>query len=136
MQAPAGRRQVARARVRFASLAVATVAVGLALHWRGTFVPAVLRDVLGDALWAMMIGWWIGALAPRMRAGRRAAVALALSWAVEFSQLYHAPAIDAWRHTTLGALMLGTGFDGRDLGAYALGVFMMIVLDLRKEGHG
>ncbi len=34
-----------------------------------------------------------------------------------------APTLDAWRATTLGHLVLGSGFDPRDLVAYALGVF-------------
>jgi uncharacterized protein DUF2809 len=116
-------------RSRFAALALATVAAGLVVHWRGTWLPAALRDVLGDALWAMMIVWWIGALAPRMSVASRCALALAICWAVEFSQLYHAPAFDALRRTTLGQLVLGSGFDPRDLGAYAVGVVMTLFLE-------
>jgi hypothetical protein len=118
-------------------MAVGTIAVGLVVHWRATALPLTVRDVLGDALWAMMAAWWIGALAPEMRLGSRAGVALALCWAVEFSQLYHAPVVDAWRGTTLGHLVLGSGFDPRDLAAYAIGVLGALMLEqsIRRSRH-
>jgi hypothetical protein len=49
---------------------------------------------------------------------------------VEVSQLYHTPLLDAWRRTTPGQLILGSGFDLRDLGAYTLGVVATVVLEL------
>ena len=119
-----------RARLAFVALAVGTIAVGLVVHWRGTLLPATLRDVLGDALWAMMIGWWIGAVIPDTRVASRAGLALAICWIVEVSQLYHTPLLDAWRRTTFGQLILGTGFDVRDLGAYAVGVLATAVFEL------
>jgi hypothetical protein len=122
--------RVIRTRLGFVALALTTIAVGLVVHWRGGLLSPTVRDVLGDALWAMMIAWWIGALAPDKRLGVRSGLALAVCWAVEFSQLYHAPALDAWRQTTLGQLVLGNGFDVRDLGAYALGVLAALSLEV------
>ena len=119
-----------RARLGFVALALGTIAVGLIVHWRGSPLAPTVRDLLGDALWAMMIGWWIGALVPNTRPAPRAGVALAICWTVEFSQLYHTPVLDSWRLTTPGRLILGTGFDVRDLGAYALGVLASLLLEL------
>lgn len=118
-------------------MALGTIAVGLAVHWRATALSLAVRDVLGDALWAMMVAWWIGALAPEMRPGSRAGLALALCWAVEFSQLYHTPVVDAWRGTTMGHLVLGSGFDPRDLVAYAIGVLTALMLEqsIRRSRH-
>ena len=96
-------------------------------------LPASLRDMLGDALWAMMIYWWIGALAPNAPSVRHAEIALAVCWAVEFSQLIQLPALDALRRTTIGQLTLGTGFDPRDLGAYAVGVLAAWTLERRMR---
>jgi hypothetical protein len=60
----------------------------------------------------------------------RAAVALAICFAVEASQLVHTPALDALRATTPGRLVLGSGFDPRDLLAYAGGVLAALALDV------
>jgi hypothetical protein len=85
--------------------------------------------VLGDALWAMMIAWLVGAAVPEVARWKRGWMALAFCWAVEASQLYHAPGLDAWRAGRLGHLVLGTGFDPRDLLAYALGVLGSLALE-------
>lgn len=123
-----------RARAAYAALAIATIAVGLAVHLGGVPMSPVVRDVMGDALWAAMLTWWVGALVPRMAPGARAALAraalaLAACFAVEASQLYHTPALDAVRGTRLGHLVLGSGFDPRDFLAYALGVLGAAALE-------
>ena len=127
-----------RVRAPYTALAAATIAVGLAVHWHGTSLGRVTRDVLGDVLWATMMTWCIAALAPGARIPIRAAAALAICFAVEASQLYHTPGLDALRSTTLGHLFLGSGFDPRDLAAYTLGVLAAAVLErtaLRRT-HG
>ncbi len=113
----------------FVVLALSTIGVGLAVHWWGGVLPVDARDVLGDALWAMMIAWWIGAAFPRARLQRRGLAALALCWMVEAGQLYRAPAVQQWRGTALGHLVLGSDFDARDLLAYTLGVLAALLLE-------
>jgi hypothetical protein len=117
------------ARVTFVGLAAATIALGLWVHRGGATLGPVARDVLGDALWATMIAWWIGAAAPRAKLRVRGAVALAICVAVELSQLIQAPWLDAIRRTTLGNLVLGSGFDTRDLLAYLAGVMAAVILE-------
>jgi hypothetical protein len=126
----------ARARVVFVVLALVTIGAGLAVYLRGTALSPALRDILGDALWAMMITWWIAALMPARRASARAVIALAICWAVEFSQLYHSPGVDHVRATTIGHLVLGSDFDPRDLASYAVGVLAAFVLEMafRRDG--
>jgi hypothetical protein len=92
-------------------------------------LDAAVRDVLGDALWAAMIAWWVGALAPGASLVRRGAAAYGVCVAVELSQLYHAPGIDAVRATRVGHLVLGSGFDPRDLVAYAGGVAAAVLIE-------
>ena len=116
-------------RLRYTSLALATIIVGLLVHLRGTALGPTARDATGDALWAMMIVWWVGALAPTMRMWARGAAAYAVCVGVELSQLYHGQTIDAVRATTLGHLVLGSGFDPRDLAAYAIGVGGALLID-------
>jgi hypothetical protein len=118
-----------RLRAIYVASALATIVVGLAVHLGGTRLPPAVRDVLGDALWAIMLTWWVSALWPRLARVARAALALGLCYAVEVSQLFHAPGLDAVRRTTLGHLLLGSGFDPRDFAAYALGVLAAVVID-------
>ena len=126
-----------RARARYAALAAATIAVGLTVHrWAALPLGARARDASGDALWAAMIAWWVGAAAPGARPWARAAAALALCSAVEGSQLYHTPALDALRRTTAGHLVLGSGFDPRDLAAYAAGVLAACALEWAARRRG
>jgi hypothetical protein len=115
--------------MRYLALAVGTIALGLAVHWSGGPLSPVVRDVLGDALWATMVVWWIAVAAPASRLPWRAALALAFCFAVEFSQLWHSPALDALRETTPGHLVLGSGFDPRDFAAYAAGVLAAVLLE-------
>jgi hypothetical protein len=118
-----------RIRVRAAAAASATILIGLWVHRGGVALGPDARDVAGDALWACMMAWIVAMIAPAASMLTRGAIALAISWAVEFSQLVHTPALDALRATTLGGLVLGSGFDPRDLAAYALGVAAAIVLE-------
>jgi hypothetical protein len=113
------------------ALALGTIALGLGVYWGGAVLGPTLRDVLGDALWAAMITWWVGAVAPSASVRSRAVVALALCLGVEVSQLYHTTMLDALRSTTAGQLVLGSGFDPRDLMAYALGVLVAAFLEVR-----
>jgi hypothetical protein len=82
--------------------------------------------------------WWVGAVAPGAALRARAAAALAVCWAVEASQLVHTPRLDAFRATTPGHLVLGSGFDPRDLAAYAGGVLAAYALEraLRRAYEG
>ena len=118
------------ARGAYVAAAVATSAAGLLVHWRGEPFGASARDILGDILWAAMMAWWVGALAPNALRVSRSVVALALCFAVEFSQLYHQPALDAFRQTRVGHVLLGVGFDPRDLAAYAVGVATALLIEL------
>ena len=118
-----------RARLSYLALVVVTIGLGLLVHLHGTAMPPAARDVLGDALWAVMIVWGVSVVAPDARLQTRGAVALALCWAVEGSQLLHAPAVDALRATMAGHLVLGSGFDPRDLVAYAAGVLAAVLLE-------
>jgi len=116
-------------RLAFVSFALGTIVLGLAVHFFGSGLAAAPRDVIGDVLWAAMIAWWIGAIAPRSPLRVRAIVAIGFCFAVELSQLYSTPSLDALRHTTIGLLTLGTGFDPRDLLAYATGVLIAALLE-------
>ena len=119
----------ARRRVVYAALAVGTIAAGLAVHVGGSALSPALRDVLGDALWAIMLFWWVSVLVPSGSTMFRGSLALAGCFAVELSQLLHTPVLDAIRRTTAGHLVLGSGFDPRDLMAYTGGVIAAVIVE-------
>jgi hypothetical protein len=121
------------ARIRYVALAVGTIALGLFVHWRGGALSPVVRDVLGDALWAAMMAWWIAAAAPATRLRWRAAAALLFCFVVEISQLARSPALDALRRTPAGFLALGSGFDPRDFVSYAIGVLAAMLVERAIE---
>ena len=124
-----------RTRGSYIALALGTIALGLGVHWRGAALSPTFRDILGDALWAAMVTWLVGAVAPGVSLRIRAAAALALCVGVEVSQLYHTTMLDALRSTTAGELVLGSGFDPRDLAAYTLGVFAAAFLERAVVGR-
>lgn len=115
-------RPSARNRVLYAGLVLAVIAAGLL--WRSSLmpIPPAVSKYGGDALWALMVFVGFGFLIPRAPTTVLSLLALSFSWGVEFSQLYHAPWIDAVRITLPGRLVLGSTFNWPDLPAYALGI--------------
>ena len=122
-------RRAAPGRGIYVVLAAATLVIGLLVHLAGTGLHPAVRDVLGDALWTTMMLWWVSVVAPRAPLLARGAVALSISFIVEVSQLYHAGWIDSLRRTLPGHLVLGSGFDPRDLLAYTGGALAAMCLD-------
>ncbi len=110
-------------RLTHLGLALAAIASGLAFQRLRGGLPFAVADVLGDALWALMIYWGCGALRPSVHPAVRAAGALGGCWGGGGSQLLHAPTPDPRRAPTPRHLVLRSGVDPRGLVAYALGVF-------------
>lgn len=112
----------------FASLClVATIALGLlSRRWP---LPGWFAEHAGDALYATTVFWALAVASPTLRVHTRALLAFAIAAAVECSQLAHTPWLDELRQTTLGALVLGQGFQWDDFAAYALGALLAALLD-------
>lgn len=121
--------QPIHARLAYVALAVATIVLGLIVHFHGDALGPTARDMMGDAIWAAMIAWWVAAIVPGTSLWTRSVAAVTICFAVELSQLYHTPALDTLRRTTIGQLTLGSGFDPRDLAAYAVGVLVAALLE-------
>ncbi|MGC3960610.1 MAG: DUF2809 domain-containing protein [Verrucomicrobiota bacterium] len=109
-------------RFKYAIAMVGVIAAGL--WWRSAANPLspFLHKYGGDALWALLIFLGIRCALIQAALAQITLLALAFCFAVEFSQLYHAPWIDAIRATRLGALALGATFNAPDLLAYILGI--------------
>ncbi len=115
---------------RTLALLAATIALGLATRrFPGAF-PDLVARFGGDTLWAAMVLWLVVLFRPRLAVSRAALVAIGIAVAVEVSQRYHAPWLDALRATRLGALALGQGFLWSDLVCYVVGVALAAALEL------
>ncbi len=121
---------ITRNRFVYLLLAVATIALGLASRRLAGFLPNFINLGLGDALWAVMVYLFVGAIFNRWAVVRTATVSLAFCYLIEISQLYHAPWIDAIRATRMGGLVLGFGFLWSDMVAYTLGVAAVAIVEL------
>ena len=109
-------------RRRLAVAIAGVIAAGLASRAFPGLLPSVWGHYPGDALWATMVYLGIAFLCPRLAPFRLAGLALAVSFAVEFSQLYQGAWAQVLRSTCVGHLALGAGFDWIDLVAYTIGV--------------
>lgn len=118
-----------RNRTGLATGIVLVIGAGLASRKFPAMMPTLLGKYPGDALWAVMILLLIAFLKPGIRPALLAVLALAVCFVVEFSQLYHAPWIDAIRNTTPGHLVLGSGFLWQDLVAYTAGIALGCSVD-------
>lgn len=106
-----------------AVLALIVIACGLSLRWYGfpLGLPAFIVKYGGSLLWATMVLLLAGVLLPRLSRTQIATVAVVIAAVVEFSRLVHTPWLDAFRLTTVGALLLGRIFSPWNLVAYAIG---------------
>ncbi len=118
-----------RNRLVYCAIVLAVIALGLASRKFPGLFPAALGKYPGDALWTMMVFFGLAVIAPRLSVLQLALGALAISWAVEFGQLYQAPWIVAVRAHPLGHLVLGTAFGWLDLVAYAVGAVVAFVIE-------
>lgn len=105
-----------------AAAALTLIASGLLLRAAGHGSPGWLAEFAPDALWAMLVFCLLTWLRPRWPVSRLAGTALAFSYFIECSQLYHAVWLDAFRATTPGGLLLGRGFLWSDIACYTFGL--------------
>jgi hypothetical protein len=118
-----------RNRISYSLLFLLTIALGLLSRRLNYLLPNSINLILGDAIWAMMIFVGLGVIFNQYSTIRVAIISIVFCYAIELSQLYHAPWIDAIRNTTLGALVLGFGFLWSDVLAYSIGIIFVASLE-------
>ena len=120
---------IPKRRITYAVLMLITIAVGLA--WR--MVPLGLSPFWfkygGSALWAMALYWMIAACLPRLCAVGLGCLAAIVAVVVEFSRLWHMAAVDAFRLTLAGRLLLGRFFSLKNIVAYWIAIVLAGLLD-------
>ncbi|MGM7668102.1 DUF2809 domain-containing protein [Microbacterium sp. A93] len=123
---PAAQRSSTRRRLVVASAAVLTVCAGLLVHRFGTGVQG---DIVGDALYAVLIYLVLVFLMPRTPRTVPAALAIIFCTCIELLQLTDVPSTIAAEFPP-AALVFGASFDQRDILVYAFAVVAVMLLDV------
>ena len=124
------KQQHGRNRALWIVLMTIVIALGLGTRLAGLPFRPNFLGYLGDALWALAVYIGYCLLFPGLSTTKIATLAAITSLLVEVSQLYHAPWIDSIRSTTLGHLVLGSGFDAIDLICYSTGIGVAVLIEM------
>ncbi|TWF56517.1 DUF2809 domain-containing protein [Neorhizobium alkalisoli] len=111
--------------------ALCVILLGLLLRRFGydLGLPFLIVKYGGSILWGAMVFLIVACLAGLRRPIVLVTVALLIAIAVEFSRLYQTPALDAFRLTLAGKLLLGRVFSLWNILAYAIGIALAAVAD-------
>lgn len=118
------RRRLFNRRACLLAAACGVILAGLALRRFGYDIglPFVVVKYGGSILWGSMVFLLISSLLP-CRSGRTAfVVACSVAVVVELIRLVHFPALDEFRATTAGALLLGRVFSLWNIACYLAGI--------------
>jgi hypothetical protein len=124
-------------RIKYAVLTALLIGAGLLMRSPLLGLPHAIAKYSGSIIWGGMVYAAIACLLPKQGALRTAITASVLSAAVEFSQLWHTPALDAVRSTTIGVLLIGRFFSWWDIVSYLIGTAAACLFDrlvLRTAG--
>jgi hypothetical protein len=128
-----------RKRLAYAAATIAIVGAGLICRWPGLGLPWTVAKYAGSALWGAMVYAGLRALGSRSPAPWSAIAACVIAIGVECLRLYHLPALDAFRATLAGQLLLGRLFSPWNIAAYGLGIGVAAFCDsqtLRRRPPG
>jgi hypothetical protein len=114
-----------------ACLCAAIIVGGLGLRALGLRLglPAFIVKYGGSVLWGAMVFFLVALAASRLSRRVIALISAAIAIAVELFRLVHTPALDAFRLTLAGALLLGRIFSAWDMVAYGVGIIVALGLD-------
>lgn len=116
-------------RLIYLAVALSVMVLGLSLRRLEQSLPDFFGLYVGDVLWALMAFLGISVFIPNRSTIQRGLIAIAFADAIELSQFYHAPWVDALRRTTVGGLVLGFGVLWTDFVCYAVGVAIGMLID-------
>lgn len=126
--------RVCRRRGLYLVLLGITILLGLGSRtYRGS-IPLVLDRYAGDTLWATAVVLLLAILFPAARTRSLAFTAVAISLAIELSQLAHPAWLDGLRRVPGVALLIGYDFVWSDLACYATGVLLGAFIDAIASG--
>lgn len=118
-----------RSRTWYAIGVVVTIGAGLASRALPVDAPLLIRDSLGDALYAVMVFLGLGFLFKRASTVAVAIGAFGFCLLIEVLKLYRAPWAVEIRESTLGHLVFGDVFHWGNVAAYLVGVGAAAVVE-------
>jgi hypothetical protein len=110
------------------ALIALTIPLGIAIRRLPLGLAPVVTKYGGSMLWALMVYWLVSTFLPRWRLPAVATLSAIVATAVEFFKLLHTPALDAFRLTLPGILLLGRFFSLWDLLAYYVAIALAATL--------
>lgn len=113
-------------------LFITSLIMGLLSRSDALQLTGFIREYSGDTIWAFMVFWFICFLFPSKKISSKFWLAIAFSFFIEFSQMYHAPWIESVRSVKVFALVLGYGFKYTDLLCYTAGISFGTVIELLR----
>jgi hypothetical protein len=118
-------------RIARACLWLLVIAAGLALRrfGPGLGLSFPLVKYGGSLLWGTMLFFVVAMMASDLSPWKIALISIAIAVGVELFRLVHSPALDAFRLTTAGALLLGRVFSPWNMLAYGAGILLGMLLD-------
>jgi len=119
----------AKRRTRAIALTLLTTACGVVWRLGHIPLPFVAYKYGGSMLWAVAIYCLVVATFPRWSITRVGVASAFLAACIECFKLYHSPAMDAFRSTLAGKLILGRVFSWKDIAAYALAIGVAALID-------
>ncbi|MFS8113933.1 DUF2809 domain-containing protein [Rhizobium jaguaris] len=131
-------RKLRRGRLFLFPALLLTIASGFALRRYGYAIhlPFVVVKYGGSLLWGAMVYWLLATISISARSFRITSAALVVAVLVELFRLWHMPALDAFRFTTAGALLLGRVFSLWNILAYAAGISAALAVDCALSRRG
>ncbi|UVI27915.1 ribosomal maturation YjgA family protein [Paenibacillus spongiae] len=118
-----------RIRIGYCVTIAIVIVLGLGSRAYAAYIPDFVSRHAGDVLWASMIYFGFRLILTNRKKSVSAWFAGLFSLIIECSQLYQADWINGVRATTIGALVLGSGFLPADLVRYAAGILAAYVAD-------
>jgi hypothetical protein len=114
-----------------AGLCLLIIVCGLALRkfGPGLGLPFPFVKYGGSMLWGTMVFFLVAMAAPGQSRQNIALISAAIAICVELFRLVHAPWLDDFRLTTLGALLIGRVFSPWNMLAYGVGIVLGMLLD-------
>jgi Protein of unknown function (DUF2809) len=114
-----------------AGLCLLIIVSGLALRrfGPGLGLPFLFVKYGGSVLWGTMVFCLIATAAPARSPSNIAMISASIAICVELFRLVHAPWLDDFRLTTLGALLIGRVFSPWNMLAYGAGIVLGMWLD-------